>query len=211
MPEYFYGEVEWECSSGPILTRAYDASADLWPIGTTGDAQGGAKDVLADGDHPVVAIGPKANRATNLTAVVVSYNSANDRAILNVADKVCVRSYVANVLTYSGTTAWTFDTSMAIGDPVYIDASNALGAGVTLSRSPLNNNSGEHNPLAGYLHYCQREYIDTGVGGEAAYTDAGVATAWPKVIADSLVENVYCIILVNDAGISGLSLDNHSH
>ena len=192
MTTSFYSGTDWEQSSGPILPRAYDCSADLWPVGA---ADG--KDELADGLHPVVAIGPTALRPINLTGVVISYESLNDRAILNLADKVVVRNYVANVLTYSQGAAATFDTSMAIGEPVYVDDSDDLAAGVTLSRSPLNED-GNANPLAGYLHYCQDDYDDTGVGG----ADANVS--YPRTCAESLVEQTYCVMLVNDCGIAGL-------
>lgn len=198
-PAYFTSGSDWECSSGPIITRDF-ATADLWPINAHGNDDGGTKDILANGDHPVVAIGPqhatdgtKYNRPRNLTGVVISYNADADIVQVNVADKVCVKNWVANVLTYSGGSPYTFDTSMAIGDPVYVDDSSGLGLGTTLSRSPLNDD-GNPNPLAGYLFYCQDEYVNTGVGGP------NISAIWPKTVANSLVENAYCIILVNDYG-----------
>ena len=197
MPDEFISGPDWQCTSGPHLPRAYDASVDLWPHGAGSEAGGGDKDVLADGLHPVLAIGLKANRPNNLTGVVVSYNSNNDRAIMNLAEKVVVRQYVANVLTYDQGDPDTFDQSLSIGDPVYVDDSDGLAAGVTLSRSPLNS-AGNANPLAGYLHYDQDEYDDSGVGG------AGAAITWPQVLANELVENEYCVMLVNDAGRAGL-------
>ena len=192
MPDDFTNGTDWEQSSGPLVIRAFDASADLWPHGVAA-----GKDVLADGLHPVLAIGPTANRPINLTGVVVTYDATLDRAQMNLADKFVVRAYVANVLTYSQAAAATFDTSMAIGDPVYVDDSDDLSAGVTLSRSPLNEDD-EANPLAGYLFYCQDDYDDTGVGG----ADANVS--YPRTCANSLVEQTYCVMLVNDCGIAGL-------
>ena len=112
---------------------------------------------------------------------------------MNLADKVVVRNYVANVLTYTGTPA-TFDTSMAIGEPVYVDDSAALSACVTLSRSPLND-ANQANPLAGYLFYCQDEYLDGGIGGP------NLSALWPKVLTNALHQDeIYCILLVNDYG-----------
>jgi hypothetical protein len=197
MPDDFYSGTNWEQSSGPILPRAFDASDDLWPHGLASEIGGGAKDVLADGLHPVLAIGPKASRPKNLTGVVLTYNSATDRAIINLADKVIVRNYVANVLTYSGGNPATYQTSMAIGAPVYVDDSDGLASGVTLSLSPLNS-SDQANPLAGYLMYCQTEYDDSGIGG------AGASASWPKTVANSLVQAEYCIMLVNDYGTADL-------
>jgi len=199
MTTEFYGETDWECSSGPILTRSFDASADLWPHGAGSEAAGGDKDVLADGLHPVLAVGPKASRPVNLTGVVVTYNSANDRAEVNLAEKVVVKAYVANVLTYSEGAASTFDTSLAIGEPVYVDDSDPLAAGVTLSRSPLNS-AGGVNPLAGYLHYAQDDYDDTGVGGASA------STSWPITVAESLVYTLVCVMLTNDYGTGNATL-----
>ena len=189
---------DWECSSGPIVTRDFDVSADLWPVGVGGDAQGGDKDVLADGDHPVVAIGLDAQRPINLTGVVISYNSDLDRAQVNLGEKVCVKNYVSNVTSYSGTVPAGYDGTVDIGRPVYVDDSNHLPAGVTLSMSPLNNNSSEDNPLAGYVFYCQDDYDDSGVGG------AGAHVSYPRDAADDS-ELEYCILLTNEFGISGLT------
>ena len=106
----FYNDPDWEGSSGPIIPRTADASEDLWPNGTgaMGEIDGGDKDVLADGLHPVLAIGPKAQRPRNLTGVVISYNEDAEIAQVNLAEKVCVKNWVANVLTYSGASPKTF-------------------------------------------------------------------------------------------------------
>ena len=198
MTTEFISGPDWQCSSGPHQPEAYDASADLWPHGAASEIGGGSKDVLENGHHPVLAVGPKANRPRNLTGVVVTYNATLDRAIMNMAEKVCVKAYVANVLTYDGQgDPATFDTSMAIDDPVFVDDSDALAAGVTLSRSPLNS-ADSANPLAGYLFYCQDEYDDSYIGG------AGASASWPKTVANSLVEAEYCVLLTNDYGTADL-------
>ena len=193
--EFFIG-TDWEQSSGPIIPRALDVSADLWPEGLASERGGGNKDVLEDGMHPVFAIGPKALRPINQTGVVISYQDDNDRAILNVADGFVVRNYVANVTNYDGAgthLATAYDTSLAIGEPVYLDDSDPLAAGVTLSRSPQNNYN-EDNPLAGYLYYIQTEYDDSGVAGAGAYR------SWPITVAESMVYTEVAILLVNDHG-----------
>jgi hypothetical protein len=188
MPNDFYKNPNWQGSSGPIITRQF-ALSDLWPVGAAA-----GKDELADGLHPVVAVGPEANRPANITGVVVSFNSAANLAQLNVAEKVIVKNYVANVLTYAGGNPSTFDQSMSIGEPVYVDDSTDLAAGVTLSRSPLNEGN-QANPLAGYLMYCQDEYVDSGVGGPNS------VASWPKTLTNELHQDeVYCILLVNDYG-----------
>jgi len=181
------------------VTRDFDASADLWPHGAGSELPAGDKDVLEDGLHPVLAVGLRANRPINLTGVVISYNSDNDRAQVNLGEKVCVKSYVANVLTYSGTVPATFDNSIDIGSPVYVDDSSALGSGVTLSRSPLNNNGGQANPLAGYIFYCQDDYDDSGVGG------AGANVSYPRSSGTTLTQYEYCVMLTNNFGIAGLT------
>lgn len=188
MPDEFTHGTDYEQSSGPIVSRQF-AAADLWPHGLNSESDGaGDKDVLADGLHPVLAIGPKTQRPVNLTGVVMTYTNAN-LVELNLADKVVVRQYVANIVTHPN----TYDQSMAIGEPVYVDDSVVLTAGVTLSRAALND-LGQPNPLAGYLYYCQDEFYDVGVGGPNA------AAVWPKVLANEFNESEYCVMLVNDYG-----------
>lgn len=201
MPDEFMSGSDWEQSSGPIITRAYHWG-DLWPIGEHGDDDGGAKDDLADGLHPVVAIGPnaadgtKAFRPVNLTGVVVSCNDDAEIAQINLAPKVVVRQPVANINEYSGGALSTYLTSMRIGQPVYVDDSSSLSTGTTLSTSAINDD-GAANPLAGYLYYCQDEMLDSPVGGP------NTSAVWPKTVADELVEDEYCVILVNDNGLGG--------
>ena len=202
MPDEFYGETDWEGSSGPIIPRTVDVSEDLWPNGTgaMGEIDNGDKDVLADGLHPVLAIGPKAQRPRNLTGVVMTYNSANDRAVMNLADKVIVKAYVSNITSYSAGASAGYDQSLAMGEPVYVDDSGPLSSGVTLSRSPLNEST-TANPLAGYIWRCQDEYDDSGVGG----VDGDV---FPITITNTTsgTETLLCVMLVNDFGVGNASV-----
>lgn len=193
MSATFLTGTDWQCSSGPILPRPYDASADVWPHGLTGKAAGGACDVLEDGHHMFFAIGPKAERPRNITGVSINYHSGTDRVVMNLADKFVAKAYVANVLTYSGATPNTFDTSLVIGEPVYVDDSDTIAAGVTLSRSPLNQ-ADSPNPLAGYLYYAQDDFDDSYIGG------AGATVSWPITVANSLVYTLVCVVSVNDYG-----------
>lgn len=207
MPANFTSRIDWECSSGPTITRDFHVT-DLWPVGAHGFADGTAKDSLEDGLHPVVAIsqtaanGTKTGRPRNLTGVVISYNADAEIAQVNLAEKVCVKNYVSNVSTYSGGTPNTFKTTFYIGMPVYVDDSTGLGAGTTLST--LNaNDDGDPNPLAGYLYYCQDEYKNIGIGGPNA------VSTWPDgelTLANEHVEAEYCILLTNDYGTGEASL-----
>jgi hypothetical protein len=190
--EFYFG-TDWESSSGPILSRAF-LLADLWPVGLNSESDGaGDKDLLADGLHPFLAIGPTALRPVNLVGVVMTYHANTTIAEVNLAPGFCAKAYVANVLTYNGGNPATFDTSLAIGEPVYLDDSPALSGGVTLSRSPLNA-AGNGNPRAGYLFYDQDDYPDFYVGGPNASAD------WPKTIANSFVETLVTVMLWPDAG-----------
>jgi len=150
-----------------------------------------------NGVHPVVALGGRTaadGRPINLTGVVVdvtpSSTLAESQVRVNVADYMIVRNYVANVLTYSGTTPASFETAPVPFQPVYVDDSQALGAGVTLSLSDLNED-GLENPVAGHLIYCQDEMADDMVGGARA------ATTFDSALSNSLVQQVYCIVLSN--------------
>ena len=188
MTDQFYHANDWESSSGPIISRQF-AEADIWPVGLNSESDGtGDKEVLADGDHPCVAIGPKASREQDTpVGVILSWENVN-LLNLNVASGFCFKAYVANVLTYSNGSPATFDQSLAIGEPVYVDDSDSLAAGITLSRSPSNDDGGA-NPLAGWLFYDQDDYLDSGVGG------ANTAADWPKVVANSLVYTLVTVML----------------
>lgn len=189
----WYSGTDWQGSSGPYCDRKF-AESDLWPIDDNCVAGAGGKDTLADGDHPVVAIGGRTTadgRPRNLTGVVVSYDEDALQATVNVAHCVIVRDYVSNIIGYAAQGAAPDDWEAApiIGQPVYVDDSAALGAGCTLSMS--NQNSAEvANPLAGWLMYCQDEYIDSGIGGPNA------SAQWPKSWdTDEDNEYLVCVLL----------------
>ncbi len=194
-PVSFTSGSDWQQSSGPEVDRKVH-EADLWPID---DNANGAKDVLEDGLHPVVAIGGRTEedgRPENLTGVVKTYNEDAEIAVINIADGAIVRAYVSNITGYTpGANAVSWETAPIIGQPVYVDDSDDLGAGVTLSLSPLNqDNPGLPNPLAGWLFYCQDEYADFGVGGP------NVTTGWPPTWTGSSIETLVCVLLTNDSG-----------
>ena len=191
MPDDFLSGTDWESSSGPYLERQV-ALADLWPEGLNSESDGaGDKDVLADGLHPVLAIGGQTaadgRQVGQLTGVVVHYRTTG-LVQMNVARGMIVRAYVANVLTYDQRGAATFEIAPIIGQPVYVDDSDPLASGVTLSLSALNND-GLVNPLAGWLWYDQDEYLDAGVGGPNA------VAIWPLTWANELVEAEVCVLL----------------
>ena len=191
--EEHYGETDWQASSGPQIDRKVSLG-DLWP---QADSASVAKDALVDGLHPVYAIGGQTEadgRPENATGVVKTYNADAEIAVVNVASKAIVKTYVSNILTYTpGSAAATFETAPVIGQPVYVDDSSDLGAGCTLSLSPLNDEDpGLPNPLAGWLFYCQDEYKDSGVGGPNA------SAIWPKTWVQG--EYLVCVMLSNYAG-----------
>jgi len=198
MPTSFYYGTDWQQSSSPHIIRQV-AEGDVWPVDDNSDS--GAKDNLLTGGvynpalHPVVAIGGRTaadGRPLNFTGIVTdvtpSATQAESLVRVNVADGAIVRNYVANVLSYSGTVATTFETAPVPGQPVYVDDSEALTAGVTLSMSPLSG-QGLKNPQAGVLFYCQDEYPNDMVGGPNA------AATFDTSLSNSLVEQVYCVML----------------
>ena len=148
-------------------------------------------DILADGLHPFVAIGPKALRPINMVGVVMTYHLASGLAQLNIAPGFAAKAYVCNNTSYAQGVSDSWDTSLAIGEPVYIDDSEELDTGVTLSRSPLND-AGNGNPLAGYLWYDQDDYADFYVGGP------NVSAGWPKACAASKVYTLVTVLLWPD-------------
>ena len=187
-----YGGTDWQQSSGPELDRKYHLD-DLWPQEDTASV---AKDAIEDGLHPVMAIGAVGDRPENLTGLVKTYNADPEIAIVNVADGAVVKTYVSNIKGYSGQNEpddW--ETSPIIGQPVYVDDSSDLGAGCTLSLSPLND-LGSDNPLAGWLYYCQDEYADRNVGGPNA-TSAWYQLTWD---GDPGGEHLVCVLLTSDTG-----------
>ena len=194
MPEAFIAGTNWEQSSGPIITRAVHEFADddtvlLWP-----DDSVDGKPALADGDHPILAVGSKNNRPRHVTGVVVGYNSDLALATLNVADKFISRQYVTNHTGYSGTIPNAFVGLIVLpGTPVYVDDSVALPAGSTLSFA--RNGGVGANPLAGYVWWCQDEYKDFGVGGPNTTQGLELYTE-----TDTTETITLCIMQVNDCG-----------
>ena len=189
--EFFSGS-DWQQSSVPYVTVQVH-EADLWPIAD--NSISGAKDALANGLHPVVAVGGRTaadGRPLNLTGVVVSFlvglTVPTGLATINIADGFIVRQLVANILAHPA----TYEQTPVLGQPVYVDDSAALGAGVTLSMSPLNS-AGVLNPLAGYLWYCQDELADAAAGGP------NVASTFDVSLANELVQQEYCVLLINAA------------
>ena len=197
MTATFYGEVNYQQSSEPHTIVDVQES-DCWPVDDRSGS--GTKDQLDDGLHPVVANGGRTaadGRPINQTRGVISINmsvlgTATDRVEVNIADGTIVRNYVANVLTYSGGDANTYETAPVVGQPVFVDDSDDLAEGVTLSMSPLND-ADVRNPLAGYLWYCQDEIADGQVGGARA------TSTFDGTLAEELVEQTYCVLLVNAA------------
>ena len=193
----FYSGTDWQQSSGPFCNRYFE-EADLWPEGAGSEIDTGDKDELEPASstqaelHPVLAIGPKAIRPHNLTGVVVKVESA-DKVLVNIADCFVVRQYVANITAYSGGSASAWDASMDAGEPVYVDDSGPLAAGVTLSRAATNEST-QANPRAGYIYYCQDDYKDSGFGG--LHTAAGL----PHTASSTQTEYVLtCVLLTADS------------
>jgi len=192
----FYSGPSWQQSSEPVVTRKVhmeddDSTALVWP-------EDGNWDSLTDGEHPVLAIGRKANRPRNITGTVISYDSATDIATFNVADKHIVRAYVANINGYSQAgTANSWQNTIHPGDPVYVDDDASLyglSTGCTLSFSTTNG-AGSNNPQAGYVWWCQDEYDDVGVGGPN--TSQGINQ---PAETDTSELMTLCVMIVNDHG-----------
>jgi len=197
MTTEFWSGTNWQQASEP-QTNIEVQESDCWPVDD--NSESGTKDELAPGLHPIIAIGGRTaadGRPLNMTGVVVSYagtgsGTSTDRVVVNIADGYVVRNYVANVLTYVATVPSTFEQAPVVGQPVYVDDSDDLAAGVTLSMSPLNEDD-LRNPLAGYLWYCQDEIADGLAGGSRA------TSTFDGTLANSLVQQEYCILLINAA------------
>ena len=194
MPATFQDGTNWQQSSEPhTIIQVHEA--DIWPVAD--NSISGTKDEIEAGLHPVIAIGGRTaadGRPMNLTGVVVDclegLVEAEDLVQVNIADGTIVRQYVNNTLTYSGGDPDTFEQAPVVGQPVYVDDSAALAAGVTLSLSPLNS-ADVRNPVAGHLFYCQTEYADNTVGGPNA------DTTFDGTLANEEVEQEFCVILSN--------------
>ena len=192
-PATFKEGSDWQQSSDPFDSVEVQES-DCWPVDDRSGS--GTKDQLDDGLHPVVAVGGRTvadGRPNNVVGVVVSVNlsslgTATDRVVLNIAQGAIVRQYVNNTLTYSGGSSATFETAPVVGQPVYVDDSDDLSEGVTLSMSPLND-ADVANPRAGVLWYCQDEIADGQVGGSRA------TATFDTSLADEAVEQEFCVLL----------------
>ena len=193
MPDTFYSGPNWEQSSGPIVNVTV-LEQDVWPVDD--NSLSGTKDALFDGAHPVIAVGGRTaadGRPLNIVGTVMKFyanslNASYGRVELNIAHGHIVRQYVANILTYDGGSAATYETAPVLGQPVFVDDSADLGEGVTLSMSPLNS-AGLANPQAGVLWYCQDEYADSWAGG------ANSAPTFDTALANELVEQIYCVLV----------------
>lgn len=194
MPVDFQTGSNWEQASTPQCNVDV-LEADCWPVDDRSVA--GGKDTLAAGKHPIVAVGERVApvRPANVTGVVVSFMGtddggiATDRVVLNIHKGYIVRQWVSNILTYDGGHApATFETTPTVGQPVYVDDSAALSAGVTLSMSH-DNSWGVENPLAGWLWYCQDEIADGIAGGSRA------TSTFDTSLPDVETEQEYCVML----------------
>jgi hypothetical protein len=187
----WYTGTDWEQSSEqPCHVKVQEPH--IWPIAD--NSVSGVKDALANGDHPVVAIGGRTaadGRPQNLTGVVLSYDASATQAVIDVCPSRIVRAYVSNILTYAQGAPATWEAAPALGQPIYVDDSDDLGAGTTLSMASANT-AGVDNPLAGYLFYCQDEYVDSGVGGPNS--SATFPLSWT---ADADAEYLVCVLLTN--------------
>jgi hypothetical protein len=190
MATEFYKDTGWQSSSGPYVNRQVPVG-DLWPEGLASEAAGGNKDILEDGMHQAFACGAKANRPHNPVGVSVSMNEDAGLVQMNFALGFLFKAWVANVTAYSQGAAAVFDQSLAAFDPVYVDDSDPLAAGVTLSRSPLNS-AGDQNPQCGWIFYDQDQYADYAVGGPNA--TAGL----PITVANELVYTRVTVFLWSD-------------
>jgi len=162
MPNEFLSGPGWEGSSGPILSRQLTLN-DIWPEGPNSYSGGvNDKDDLVDGMHMAFAVGVKANRPLNPVGVTISF--AAQLVQMNFAPGFIFAAYVANILTYNAGHANTWDASLALGDPVYVDDSEDISTGCTLSRASQNDLA-QTNPRAGYIWYGQSDYIDSYAGG----------------------------------------------
>lgn len=197
MPNTFYEGTNWEQASSPQVNVDVQES-DTWPVDNRSIS--GTKDTLSDSKHPIIAIGGRTaadGRPLNVTGVVVSYTgtddsgTATDRVVVNIADGYIVPQYVSNILTYdSAGDPATFETTPIVGQPVYVDDSAALSAGVTVSLSPLNS-AGLRNPQAGVLWYCQDEIADGLAAGARA------TATFDTSLPNAETEQIYCILLLN--------------
>lgn len=190
MPDEFFSGTDWQQSS-ERLCHPMIPEADIWPIDNNAEA---AKDALADGLHPVVAVGGRTHadgRPDNATGVVISYNAVLSLAVIDLCPGRIVRQYVSNILSYDQGAPNGWEAAPVAWQPVYVDDSADLSAGCTLSMSDQNYDTLD-NPLAGYLIHCQDEYADFYIGGPQS--DATFPLDWSD---DTSTEYEVCIWLTN--------------
>ncbi len=177
--------------SGPTAIQSSDSLlkrqvllADVWP-------QAAPHAVLLNGDHPVLAVGPTAianGRPNQPVGVVIQHETVSGIVVMDFSPGLIVLADVANVLTYAAGIPDTFDTSLNFGRAVFVDDSDDMTAGTTLTLSPLND-AGLLNPLAGYIWRSQTELPDVGIGGDNV-------DPFPITVANSLVETNVAVMLV---------------
>ena len=187
----FFSGTDWqESSERPCHVKVHEA--DMWPMSTRSGS--GTKDTLTAGEHPVIAIGGRTmadGRPDNLTGVVVGFDSAANMAIVDVCPSRIVRQVVWNISAYSKTVASAWENAPIAGQPVFVDDSNDLAEGDTLSMSN-SNDADIANPLAGYIFYCQDEYTDSGIGGPQS------VDTFPLSWSDSVSMGYeVCVLLTN--------------
>jgi len=183
----FISGSDWQSTSGRYVPFEADLD-DVWPVGSAQN-----KDEAFAGMHPILAIGSPSFRPLNVTGVVVTYDPATGRVLMNIAPGAIVKQYVCNITGYSGGVANAWASSLVVGQPVYVDDSVEVGLGCTLSCSNTNS-AGAVNPLAGYVVACQNELSDAGIGG-------GNTDPFPKAFATNTDEAwlTVCVMLWPDA------------
>jgi hypothetical protein len=187
----------WQQSSEPFLSVDCQEQ-DCWPVDNRSES--GTKDQLEPGLHPVVAIGSRTageGRPLNKVGVVVSYagtgtGTATDRVEVNIAEGTIVRQWVSNILTYNAGAPLAYEQTPVVGQPVFVDDSADLSAGVTLSMSPLNY-AVEKNPMAGVLWYCQDEIADGLAAGSRA------TATFDTSLPNAKTEQEFCVLLCQTA------------
>jgi hypothetical protein len=87
-----------------------------------------------------------------LTGVIISVDTSDSVAVLDIAPGNKYWFEVRNVLTYAAAVEATWG-AINVGDPVYYDDSGTMPAGVYLSTSPLDN-AGNANVKFGHVVPC---------------------------------------------------------
>lgn len=160
MSTTFYASPDW--ARDQKKNRIQVPLADLWPVGS-----GDGKDVLENGHHPILAIGPETaadGRPRQPVGVVVSYNSDSAQVVMDICQGKLVKAYLTNITGYSGGDANAWESSINFGRVCYVDGSDDLPAGVTLSLSAADD-AGVANPMAGWVWHDPDNLDDTGIGG----------------------------------------------